>query len=287
MKTIITRYVLLLAAVLLAFASACSSQGDPSLKLRWETPPEFRVPESVIYDPVNEVFYVSNIDGRPTGVDSSGFISRLSTDGKILDLHWVDGLNAPKGMGIHDGKLFVTDITRVAEIDIATGSIVRFYEAEGSEFLNDITVAEDGTVYVSDSNTGRIYRLKDGRLEPWMEGDELQGANGLLAEDGRLMMVSFATGNMYRIDPETKKAELFATGLESGDGLEAAGNGDYLASSWAGKVFYVFRDGRVKTLLDTQADSVNAADIEFVPMLHLLLVPTFFDNRVRAYELTY
>jgi hypothetical protein len=29
---------------------------------------------------------------------------------------------------------------------------------------------------------------------------------------------------------------------------------------------------------------VNAADIEYIPSLKLLLVPTFNDNRVMAYE---
>jgi len=265
----------------------CSSQNTPALEFLWETPSDFRVPESVCYDLAGNRLFVSNVDGDPAEEDSSGFISIISLDGKIINLHWVDGLNAPKGMGIFDGKLYVTDITRVAEIDIAKGKILAFYKAEGAEFLNDISISVDGNIFISDSNTNRIYRLKDGVIELWMQCDELKGANGLLVEDDMLNMVSFANGNFYKIDIRTKKATLFARGLGAGDGLETCKNGDYLVSNWNGSINYVRKDSEVIELLNTEKDKINAADIDFILSESLLVVPTFYDNRIRAYRLEY
>ena len=46
--------------------------------------------------------------------DKNEFISKVSpSNGSIIDLNWVTGLNAPKGIAIsNDGsKLYVSDIT--------------------------------------------------------------------------------------------------------------------------------------------------------------------------------
>ncbi len=265
----------------------CSSQSIPILNFSWETPSALSVPESVCYDAADHQLFVSNIDGDPSGVDSSGFISILSLDGHIEQLHWLDGLNAPKGMGISDGRLYVADITRVAEIDIASGKILAFYAAEGSEFLNDICVTKDGDILISDTNTKRIYRLRDSQMSLWLEAGELAGANGLYCDAGQLCMVSFTTGNFYKIDLSNEKVKPFSSGLGAADGLEAIGNGDYLVSNWNGQVNYVRSNGELIELLNTEKDQINAADIELIPSEKLLLIPTFFDNRVRAYQLTY
>jgi len=44
-------------------------------------------------------------------------------NGSIIELNWIAGLNAPKGMAIYDNssgssKLYVSDITDLVEIDI-------------------------------------------------------------------------------------------------------------------------------------------------------------------------
>jgi len=76
-----------------------------------------------------------------------------------------------------------------------------------------------------------------------------------------------------------------ADSLETPDGIEAVGDGGYLVSSWNGQVHYVDPSGKTLRVLDTRADSIGAADIEYIPEKKLLLVPTFFKNRVAAYEL--
>ena len=69
------------------------------------------------------------------------------------------------------------------------------------------------------------------------------------------------------------------------DGVESNGKGAWIISDWSGKISWVSPNGSVLTLLDTRDEKINAADIEYVVELGLLLVPTFFDNRVMAYSM--
>ena len=42
----------------------------------------------------------------------------------MLEREWATGLDAPKGMALANGQLYVADIDRLVEIDPATGKIV-------------------------------------------------------------------------------------------------------------------------------------------------------------------
>jgi len=80
-----------------------------------------RIPESVLYNPSEDIIYVSNINGKPTEKNGKGFISKVSLSGEILVLKWVTGLNAPKGSDIYQDSLYVADIDELVEIDLKTG----------------------------------------------------------------------------------------------------------------------------------------------------------------------
>src|SRR5256886_1138508 len=41
----------------------------------------FLTPESVLHDPAQDIYFVSNINGGPTAKDNNGFISRVRPDG--------------------------------------------------------------------------------------------------------------------------------------------------------------------------------------------------------------
>ena len=104
----------------------------------WETSSSLKNPESVAYAPKQNVLLVSNVNGKPDQKDQNGFISKVSpSNGSIIELNWVTGLNAPKGIAIsNDGsKLYVSDITDLVEIDIASGKIIKRFNAPGSSFL--------------------------------------------------------------------------------------------------------------------------------------------------------
>ena len=231
------------------------------------------------------MLYVANIGNVPPDAqDNDGFISKISTNGEILELNWVEGIDAPKGMGMIGNILYVTNIDELVAIDIKSGSITDRIPVIGSIFLNDITVSADETVFISDSRGNKIYTYKDGLISTWIEDDSFGGPNGLLSQGNKMMVAAFGSGNFMSIDITSKAIDIKSEGLKGGDGLVPVGN-DYLVSSWHGEVYFVKSDGTKTKLLDTKAENLNAADVEFIAEKNLLLVPTFFGNTVAAYEL--
>lgn len=267
----------ILVIALLITGYAAMSQ---SLTLKWKTPPNLPVPESVAFDPKANVLYVACIDGKPDDKDGKGAIAKVSVDGKIIDTGWATGLDAPKGMGLHGGNLYVADITAIRTIALATGKVTSTVEVEGAKFLNDITVDKKGNVYASDTQTGKIHILKGDKAEVYFESPEFKGINGLLALDNGLYIVDFATGNNYKLSAD-KKLTPAGKIAEGADGVVMVGKDEYLVSSWHGEVYYVDAKGS-KKLIDTK-DKVNAADIEYDPKSKTLYIPTFFANSVDAY----
>jgi len=274
-------YKVALCALCLAGSFTLNAQ---KLELKWKTDTLLSVPESVLLDEGKKILYVANIDGKPDGKDGAGFISKVSLSGKIEDLKWVTGLDAPKGMGLLGAKLYVADISRVVVIDVASGKITNKIEIEGAKFLNDITIDKKGTVYVSDTGTGRIHTLKNNKAELYFESSEFKGINGLLALNNELYVVDFGTGINYKLSAD-KKLVKFGTTSEGADGVVPVGDGSFLVSNWNGEVYHVSAKGESTKLLDTKDQKVSAADIEFDTRSKTLFIPTFFSNSVTAYQL--
>ncbi len=272
---------LTLAILLFLFSPGLFAQEHKLIK-KWETDSLLKVPESVLPDAKNNVLYVTNIDGTdPWGKDGKGSVGKIGTDGKIIATDWVTGLNAPKGMGIYNNKLFVADIDRVAVIDIDKGAIVQTIPVDGAEGLNDITVDEKGIVYVSDSKTKKVHRINNGTASAWIEN--LQGPNGLLWYEGNLYVLD--KGGMYKANKD-KTLTKIADGMDGGtDGIENVKGKDFLVSCWEGSVWYVKADGSKEHLLDTRAQKINSADIGYDAKNRIVYVPTFWKNSVAAYQL--
>src|SRR6266542_2766094 len=97
---------LLLITATLSLATSLHAQSRQLVK-KWETEPALKTPESVLFDATGRVLYVSNIDGKePWTKDGVGSIAKVGLDGKVIAAEWVKGLNAPKGLGLHSGKLY-------------------------------------------------------------------------------------------------------------------------------------------------------------------------------------
>jgi len=107
----------------------------------------FSHPESVVFNEDKNEYYISNMADRE---DGDGFISRVSSEGEITELKWIDGLKDPKGLLVIDDKLYVTNNTEVIEISIENSEITKRIEVEGAKSLNDITVDASGNIFISD-----------------------------------------------------------------------------------------------------------------------------------------
>src|SRR5512133_399232 len=195
-------FIVLMSCMFFTGIQAQKAFQSDRLTKKWEVAQGLKVPESVYYDAFNDAIYISNISGTPIKKDKQGFITKVSADGKVTSLNWVTGLNAPKGMGVKGRLLYVSDIDKVAEIDISTGKLTRMIDVPGSVFLKDITIDGQGNVYVSDSEKNTIHVIRFGKAELFLNSEKLKGINGLFFSDGKLL--AGVQDRIVSIDPATK-----------------------------------------------------------------------------------
>jgi len=262
----------------LSVLTLTASQAQHSVEKIWESDTTLAIPESVLFD--KTVLYVSLIDGQPWDADGKGGIAKVDKNGKILNATWATGLNAPKGMGIWDKKLFVADISEVAVLSLATGKIESKIAIEGATGLNDITIDKKGIVYVSDSKLGNVHKITKGKAELYLSG--FKGSNGLKAIDNDLYILT--ANDVFKAGAD-KKLVTVATTEIGGDGIEPIGNGDYVVSCWPGLIYYLDKNGKLETLLDTREQKKNTADIGYNSSERIVYVPTFLKKSVVAYKL--
>lgn len=285
------KFLLPLAAILL-----CGAAGAPAVKAADQVVQDvgFAAPESVLHDTVHDLYLVANINGGAREKDGNGFISRLRPDGSIAALKWIDGLDAavaldaPKGMAIHEEALFVADIAAVRAFELESGQPLGSLTVPDAVFLNDITAAADGTLYVTDSgdrqNPGAIYRITgDGSVSRIAHGPELKSPNGI-AFDGAGHLVFVTMGARDVVTMTTEGGILARRQLDVGrlDGVVVQ-DGAVLVSSWEGEaILHLPETGPVKRLLD-QVVSPAAFDIDIKRMR--LLVPLLTEDRVLLHDL--
>lgn len=251
-----------------------------TLTKQWTATDGLKTPESVLYDAGSNSIFVSNINGQASEKDGNGFISILEIDGKMKNLNWVTGLNAPKGLAIYNGNLYVADIDELVVINIKEARITDKIKLENAKFLNDVTASEDGTIFVTDMRDNKIYVLENGKLTLWLEDQLISNPNGLWAENGKLYI---GTGQILQADIKTKEIQVLVNDCGGIDGIEKLKDGNFIYSNWKGLIF-ITKGVKSIQLLDT-VDKQNTADIDFVPGKNMVLVPTFLANSVEAYLL--
>lgn len=271
----------LIAALALSSVAALQA-AQPQLVKKWESEASLKTPESVLFDAAGKVLYVSNIDGKePWTKDGKGSIGKVGLDGKVIAAEWVKGLEAPKGLGLHNGKLYVADIDRMVVIDVAKGTIAQSIPVPGAQRLNDVSAAKDGTIYVSDMQGLKIYALKNGKPEVFFDAG-LKRPNGVLAHGDDLYILD--SGALLKVGKD-KKVTRIVEGMDaSTDGVEHVKGDEFIVSCWAGAIYHV-KGSQLTQLLDTRPQKPNTADIGYDAKNRMVYVPTFFTNTVVAYEL--
>jgi len=269
--------VFLIASVVTAFVASAQTH---RLEKIWETDTIVAVPESVLPDFKQKILYVSLIDGGGWDKDGKGGVAKISPDGKNYNGTWITGLNAPKGLGMYNNKLYAADISEVVVIDMKKGKIEKKIAIEGASGLNDITVSNKGVVYVSDSRTGRVWRIE--KDQPSLYLENINGVNGLKAVGDDLFI---GAGKNFIKGDRNKNLTTIAKLPQGIDGIEPVGGGDFILTAWSGYIFYVSSNGSVETLLETYKDKSNTADIGYDPKTKTVYVPTFNAKKLVAYKL--
>ena len=232
----------------LAFAAAQIPEGTTS----YELPGEGTFPEGVAYHAESEAAFVSGA--------GDGSLHRIDLASGDVDTGWTPGTRPPFGaigLAVGGQNLWVAGgmTGEIVRVDIASGdteATLATPEAE-STFLNDLVVAPNGDVYVTDSNRPILFRVPGGgdEVEAWLdledtpvpfgEGINLNGI--VVSDDGEsLIVVHMTSGTLYRIDIASRDVDPIDLGgatVEGGDGMVLDGTTLYIVQNGPDQVSVV------------------------------------------------
>jgi streptogramin lyase len=179
------------------------------------------IPEGIVYDPSDKVFYLGSIHKQK--------IVKIAADGSVKDfVPPNDKLEQVLGMVVDSkGMLWACnnsperDSTRkIANVNvyrIKDGSLFRQFQVTDNlrHLFNDLCIAKNGDIYISDTNAGMIWRVRNGEtnIEAFTKPGSVPWANGLVAlPDGKRILVCSGSGmGIVSIDLDTRKVEAFPT----------------------------------------------------------------------------
>jgi len=260
----------------------------------------FGSPESVAYDAVHKVLFLSNTNGPPGG-KNDGYISKMSWSKKsgkveVVAKRWVTGFDAPMGIAVHGDYLYVADVSVLKVVHIPSGSIEKSYKGEGVVF-NDVAVDRKGRVYAADFFGNRIFRLDGGSFGPWLSSPDLKTPNGLKVLGNRLLIAAWGPdtdtttfqpagpGGLLSVDLATKVIKPI-TGSSFAGSLDGVDNGPFMGylvtEFFQGLLLYVDRHGEVTQLAQLEQ---TAADLAYVEDGKIAVVPVSAKGYVAIFSL--
>jgi len=189
----------------------------------------FSQPYGVVIDPVTNQIYVSNMNGTADVKDANGFISRLSSEGALEMLRFIDGeklstgLHAPKGMVIVERKLYVADITALHHFSLPEGKFLSDIDfgTHPPQHLYDIAVGPEGKLFAVDALTNTIYRIADGKAEIFVQHDRLGQPHSLLwnASKQYFLVAGWSSGEVTAWDLQGKQKYIPSLLLKTLEGM--------------------------------------------------------------------
>ena len=224
-------------------------------------------PESVRYDAGQDVYFVSCMTGFGSAKDGNGMIVRLNARDLGARHVLVEGgkagatLHAPKGMAIHGDTLWVTDIDVLRGFHRVTGAPLATidFAPHGAILLNDIALAPDGTLRVTDTGIdmspkgvvieapGRVYTVGPAGAITASPPPFAQ-PNGVAwdARGSRWVYVSFHpfTGEVATTPADGRTADTLHRGRARNDGVEVLPGGGIVYTSWGDSALHHLANGR-------------------------------------------
>lgn len=199
----------------------------------------FHFTESCTFDPARNLILAMNV-GAFQGVEGDGFVSLINPDGSVHTAKWIGTglgdvtLNNPIGSAIRNNVLYTVDGGSVRSFDLKSGAPLQTVEIEGATFLNGIGVAEDGTVYASNSrDPKKVYKVTpDGVSSVFAEGVPLATPNGVAIDnDGNVVVVNIGDNAVLTYDPAGKLIRTEHSFEGGNDGVVVIADGTKYVSS--------------------------------------------------------
>ena len=263
--------------------------------------------ESCTYDPERDVIVVPNRGAPQSARTNDAFISFINHDGSVRTPRWLGvqspsaraeldpplTLNHPLGSDIAGGTLYLADrdggtgeddpsVAVVRQFDLKTGRPLGEVRIEDAPWINDIEVAEDGTIYVTqtgdlgedpDPTTWRVWEIEPGGTPSVLiEGAPLRQPNGLgLDADGNLVVVNYGNSDVLTFSRDGELVQTETAAQPGGDGLVIMPDGTKYTSSVAeGGISRIRPDGSTELIA---RNIPSAASMCYDPKAHQLVVP--------------
>ena len=256
----------------------------------------FLAAESVTYDAASDRYVVVNTGVGNMVRANDGYISLLNPDGTVHTLKWIQPtmtngvvLNDPRGSDIVNGVLYIADMDTVRMFDMATGAPRGSHTIMGTLLLNDLEVANDGTVYVTDSGsqdlaTSAVYRITpQGQISKFI-GTGLNRPNGIAFDnDGNIVLVQIGNNEVHTYSRDGMRLKVEMSTDPGNDGLVILRDGTKLISS--------VQRGTVARLRPNQpAEQIaqgipNAASMDLDTKRNQLVIPQNQQNAVTIVQL--
>jgi len=224
--------------------------------------------ESCSYDPVRRVIVVPNRGVGQNVRTNDAWITFLNHDGSVHTSRWIGVqnpgdqrnnmtpplvLNEPLGSDIVNGVLYLADrdggtgpndpaVSVVRTFNMQTGAPGRAFRVEKSTGFNDIEVADDGTIYATqtgvggqnpDATTWQVWKITpDGNASIFHQGAPLRQPNGIAFDpQGNIVVVNIGTEDVITFSKEGKVIRTEKAVQSGNDGLVILRDGTKYVSS--------------------------------------------------------
>jgi hypothetical protein len=242
--------------------------------------------ESCSYDPGRGVIVVPN-RGVPQNVQTNNaWVSFINHDGSVHTARWIGVqnpgeprttlnpplvLNEPYGSDIANGTLYVADrdggttpnepsVAVIRRFNLQTGAPAGETRVERSTWLNDIEVADDGTIFATqtgaggenpDATTWQVWKIApDGTASIFIQGAPLRQPNGVaFDEKGNIVVVNVGNNEVLTFSREGKLLKTENAAQSGNDGLVIMPDGTKYVSSVVNGGVSRIRPGRPAELI--------------------------------------
>jgi len=242
--------------------------------------------ESCSYDPTRGVIVAPNRGVAQNVQTNNAWISFINHDGSVHTARWVGiqspgdqrsnmtpplVLNEPLGSDIAGGVLYMADrdggtgpndpaIAVIRKFNMQTGLPAGEIKVEKSGPFNDIEVADDGTIYATqtgaggqnpDPSTWQVWKItSNGTASIFVQGAPLRQPNGIAFDpQGNIVVVNIGTADVLTFAPDGKLVKTETAAQPGNDGLVIMKDGTkYVSSVVQGGVSRI-RPGRPAELI--------------------------------------
>jgi len=224
--------------------------------------------ESCSYDPARGVIVVPNRGVAQNVQTNNAWISFINHDGSVHTARWVGiqnpgaqrdnmttklVLNEPLGSDIANGVLYLADrdggttpqdpvVTVIRRFNMQSGMPMPDIRVEKSNGFNDIEVANDGTIYGTqtgaggqnpDASTWQVWKITpDGSASIFVQGAPLRQPNGIaFDQQGNIVVVTSGNDEVLTFTPDGKLAKTENAAQAGNDGLVIMKDGTKYVSS--------------------------------------------------------